>query len=67
MRKVLKTKAWVWHSLVAYLVTGKIIKQYRVQVWVSRKWIKFFDEKQYYACQEKQLWVATVYLRTFGD
>ena len=52
---------------MAYLVTGKIIKQYRVQVWVSRKWIKFFDEKQYYACQEKQLWVATVYLRTFGD
>ena len=35
---------------------------YRNQVWGSREWIKFVDEKQYYAYRETQLWEADVCL-----
>ena len=36
-----------------------MLKKYRNQIWAHRKQIKFIAEKQYYACRETQLWVAT--------
>ena len=54
MWKNLKTKAW--------LIAAKLLKKYRNQVWAHRKQIKSIAEKQYYACRETQLRVATVNL-----
>ena len=47
---------------MAFLVPGKILrsKKYRNQVCGSRNRNKFIADKQYYACWETHLWVATV-------
>ena len=44
---------------MTYSIAGEILKKYRNQVCTYRNQIKFLAEKQYYACWETQLLVAT--------